>query len=143
MPYSALTSDSRKGVKTDYLGAVDIFGRLVLTIFAITQSTHALLGWKTPYILATFVLGIVVPYRDVVCRTECCLGSAFACITLLAEINDTSTHCPPASLRYLGYLLRQRLTLLPNRLVSFATSCQLDNSDHLGQDTQSCQLADN
>jgi hypothetical protein len=59
MPYSALRNDSRKKVKMDYLGAICIFCGLILTIFAITQSAHATSGWKTPYILATFLLGIM------------------------------------------------------------------------------------
>lgn len=59
MPYSSLANDSRKKVKMYYLGAIFIVCGLVLTIFAITQSTHAPSGWKTPYILATFLLGIM------------------------------------------------------------------------------------
>ena len=59
MPYSALANGSRKKVKMDYIGAICIVCGLVLTIFAITQSAHAPSGWKTPYVLATFLLGIM------------------------------------------------------------------------------------
>ncbi|KAL3487396.1 major facilitator superfamily domain-containing protein [Aspergillus germanicus] len=60
MPYSALANnDSRKKVEMDYLGAICIFCGLILTIFAITQSAHSPSGWKTPYILTTFLLGIL------------------------------------------------------------------------------------
>ncbi|KAJ5963149.1 hypothetical protein N7481_013454 [Penicillium waksmanii] len=59
MPYSALANDYRKKVKMDYLGAICIVCGLVLTIFAITQSAHASSGWKTPYVLAVFLLGIM------------------------------------------------------------------------------------
>ena len=43
----------------DYLGAICIACGLVLTIFAITQSAHAPSGWKTPYVPAIFLLGII------------------------------------------------------------------------------------
>ncbi|KAI2863573.1 hypothetical protein CBS76997_11290 [Aspergillus niger] len=59
MPYSTLANDSRKKVKMDYLGAICIVCGLVLTIFAITQSAHAPSGWKTPYVLVIFLLGIM------------------------------------------------------------------------------------
>ena len=44
-------------VGMDYLGALTIVCGLALTVFAITQSAHASEGWKTPYILACFILG--------------------------------------------------------------------------------------
>lgn len=43
----------------DYVSGVGIVCGLVLTIFAITQSARAPSGWKTPYVLATFLLGIM------------------------------------------------------------------------------------
>ncbi|RAK74706.1 MFS general substrate transporter [Aspergillus fijiensis CBS 313.89] len=59
MPYSTLANDSRRQVKMDYVGGVGIVCGLVFTIFAITQSAHAPSGWKTPYVLATFLLGVM------------------------------------------------------------------------------------
>ena len=43
----------------DYPGAITIICGLTLTVFAITQSAHAPLGWKTPYIPVCFTLGIL------------------------------------------------------------------------------------
>ncbi|CAD0107169.1 unnamed protein product [Aureobasidium uvarum] len=51
--------EQKAAVSMDYLGAFTITAGLVLTVFAITQSAHAASGWKTPYIIACFVLGIV------------------------------------------------------------------------------------
>ncbi|THY24321.1 putative MFS multidrug transporter [Aureobasidium pullulans] len=45
-------------VKMDYAGAATITTGLVLTVLAITQSAHASSGWKTPYIIVCFILGI-------------------------------------------------------------------------------------
>lgn len=41
----------------DWLGVITIVPGLMLVVFAITDSSHALEGWKTPYIYVTFVLG--------------------------------------------------------------------------------------
>lgn len=49
-----------KSVKMDYPGAVTIISGLVLLVFALTESAHAQLGWKTPYIPALFSLGVVL-----------------------------------------------------------------------------------
>lgn len=46
-------------VAMDYFGAVTIVSGLTLVVFAITQSAHASSGWRTPYIPACFVLGIM------------------------------------------------------------------------------------
>lgn len=59
MPYEALSNYERKDVRMDYLGAVFIICGVVLTIFAITESAHASLGWKTPYVLVSFLLGVI------------------------------------------------------------------------------------
>lgn len=48
------------GVKMDWLGAGTTITGLVLFVFAITDSAHASNGWSTPYILVTFILGIVI-----------------------------------------------------------------------------------
>jgi MFS family permease len=41
----------------DWLGAGTIIPGLILIVFALTDSTHAPEGWRTPYILATFLCG--------------------------------------------------------------------------------------
>jgi predicted MFS family arabinose efflux permease len=46
-------------VAMDYFGAVTIVCGLTLVVFAITQSAHASLGWRTPYVPVCFVLGIL------------------------------------------------------------------------------------
>jgi MFS family permease len=48
------------GVKMDWPGAVLIVSGLVLVVFAITDSSHAPDGWKSPYILVTFLLGAII-----------------------------------------------------------------------------------
>ena len=46
-------------VAMDYFGAVTIVCGLTLVVFAITQSAHASMGWRTPYIPVCFVLGML------------------------------------------------------------------------------------
>lgn len=46
-------------VAMDYVGAVTIVCGLTLVVFAITQSAHAPMGWRTPYIPVCFVLGML------------------------------------------------------------------------------------
>ena len=46
-------------VAMDYFGAFIIVCGLTLVVFAITQSAHASMGWRTPYIPVCFVLGIL------------------------------------------------------------------------------------
>ncbi len=41
----------------DWLGTGTIVPGLILVVFALTDSSHAPEGWKTPYILATFLCG--------------------------------------------------------------------------------------
>ncbi|KAL9107305.1 MAG: hypothetical protein Q9227_007757 [Pyrenula ochraceoflavens] len=50
---------SARNVKIDYLGALTIVSGLTLTVFAITQSAHAPSGWRTPYIIVCFALGLL------------------------------------------------------------------------------------
>ncbi|KAJ4286612.1 hypothetical protein N0V88_007976 [Collariella sp. IMI 366227] len=47
-------------IKMDYWGVVTIVPALVLTTFAITDGAHAPQGWKTPYIIVTFILGVLL-----------------------------------------------------------------------------------
>lgn len=46
-------------VKMDYWGAATTVPGLILTTFAITDGAHAPNGWRTPYILVTFILGVL------------------------------------------------------------------------------------
>ena len=45
------------GVQMDWLGSFFIVSGLILTIFAITDASHAPDGWRTPYIYVTLILG--------------------------------------------------------------------------------------
>lgn len=47
-------------VPMDYWGALTIVSGLVLTVFAITESSHAPNGWRTPYIPVLLVVGVVL-----------------------------------------------------------------------------------
>jgi MFS family permease len=49
----------KNAMKMDYLGVITITAGLVLTIFAITQSAHASLGWREPYIILSLIIGIL------------------------------------------------------------------------------------
>ncbi|KAL4807911.1 major facilitator superfamily-domain-containing protein [Aspergillus unguis] len=44
----------------DWWGCVTIVPGLLLIVFAITDGSHAPQGWRTPYVLVTFLLGIVL-----------------------------------------------------------------------------------
>ncbi|KAK4244663.1 major facilitator superfamily domain-containing protein [Corynascus novoguineensis] len=55
----AQTRAENAHVKMDYWGAATIVPGLILTTFAITDGAHAPDGWRTPYIIVTFVLGIL------------------------------------------------------------------------------------
>ncbi|KAK0609702.1 major facilitator superfamily-domain-containing protein [Bombardia bombarda] len=46
-------------VRMDYWGLATIVPGLVLVTFAITDGAHAPQGWRTPYILVTFLLGVM------------------------------------------------------------------------------------
>lgn len=48
------------GVKMDWLGAAALISELVLFVFAIVDSAHAPDGWRTPYIIATFILSMLL-----------------------------------------------------------------------------------
>lgn len=47
-------------IKMDWLGTVLISSGLILVVYAITDSSHAPNGWKTPYIPTLLVLGVVL-----------------------------------------------------------------------------------
>ncbi|KAK4108903.1 MFS general substrate transporter [Canariomyces notabilis] len=47
-------------VRMDWWGVVTIVPGLILTTFAITDGAHAPQGWRTPYIIVTFVLGVLL-----------------------------------------------------------------------------------
>ena len=60
----AVPNDSEErrelGVQMDWLGSFLIVSGLVLVVFAVTDSSHALNGWATPYVYVTLVLGILM-----------------------------------------------------------------------------------
>lgn len=48
------------GIPMDWLGSGLIVSGFVLVIFAITDSSHAPQGWRTPYVYVTLVLGSLI-----------------------------------------------------------------------------------
>jgi len=52
--------DRDHGVDMDYLGMATIVPGLLLIVFAVTDGAHATNGWATPYIIVTFVLGVLL-----------------------------------------------------------------------------------
>lgn len=63
--YLSIPSDrqerkNRKGeVKMDWFGTITIVPALILIVFALTDGSHALNGWATPYVPITFVIGCI------------------------------------------------------------------------------------
>ncbi|KAH8883782.1 MFS general substrate transporter [Thozetella sp. PMI_491] len=49
-----------KGLSMDYWGTATVVPALVLIVFALTEGSHAPDGWRTPYILATFIPGVLL-----------------------------------------------------------------------------------
>lgn len=47
-------------LKMDYLGLATTVPGLILLVFAVTDGAHAPNGWRTPYIIVTFILGILL-----------------------------------------------------------------------------------
>ncbi|KAL3477290.1 major facilitator superfamily-domain-containing protein [Aspergillus californicus] len=47
-------------MKMDWWGCATIVPGLLLVVFAITDGSHAANGWRTPYILVTFIVGIAL-----------------------------------------------------------------------------------
>ena len=64
MSYFAIPSDSaekrKNGIKMDWAGAALIVSGLVLVVFALTDSSHAPDGWRSPYIPTLLVIGILL-----------------------------------------------------------------------------------
>jgi MFS family permease len=62
--YFAIPSDAtekrKNGIKMDWAGAALIVTGLVLVVFAITDSSHAPKGWRTPYIPTLLVVGVLL-----------------------------------------------------------------------------------
>lgn len=61
---SSIPSDraqrKKNGVKMDWLGAALIVSGLTLTVYAITDSSHSLHGWRTPYIPTLLTVGCLL-----------------------------------------------------------------------------------
>lgn len=61
--YFSIPSDLQErknlGVKMDWPGTALISSGLILVVFAITDSSHAPMGWKTPYIYSLLILGVL------------------------------------------------------------------------------------
>jgi MFS family permease len=53
------TDLEKQTAKMDWYGAATIVPGLVLVFYAITDSSHASQGWRTTYILVTFLLGVL------------------------------------------------------------------------------------
>lgn len=62
--YFSIPSDAQerraKRVKGDLYGSILIVTGLILVVFAVTDSSHAPNGWKTPYIYILFILGAAI-----------------------------------------------------------------------------------
>lgn len=56
----ASTRAENANVRMDWWGVATIVPGLILTNFAITDGGHAPQGWKTPYIIVTFILGMLL-----------------------------------------------------------------------------------
>lgn len=54
--------DERKalGIQMDWVGSALIVSGLILVVFAITDASHASQGWRTPYIYALLILGVLL-----------------------------------------------------------------------------------
>ncbi|KAK6214362.1 hypothetical protein LQW54_004411 [Pestalotiopsis sp. IQ-011] len=52
--------DGDAGVRMDWWGVATIVPGISLVVYALTDGTHAPSGWKTPYIIVTFVLGVLL-----------------------------------------------------------------------------------
>ncbi|KAK4129923.1 MFS general substrate transporter [Trichocladium antarcticum] len=56
----ASTRVENPDARMDYWGTVTIVPALILVTYAITDSGHAPDGWRTPYIIVTFILGMLL-----------------------------------------------------------------------------------
>ncbi|KAL4909579.1 hypothetical protein BDW74DRAFT_187634 [Aspergillus multicolor] len=59
MPMIRLPRHS-SNLKMDWWGCITIVPGLILLVFAITEGSHAPDGWRTPYVLVTFLVGIAL-----------------------------------------------------------------------------------
>ncbi|KAL4921339.1 major facilitator superfamily-domain-containing protein [Aspergillus aurantiobrunneus] len=50
----------KSDLKMDWWGCFTIVPGLILVVFAITDGSHASDGWRTPYVLVTFLIGIAL-----------------------------------------------------------------------------------
>ena len=57
---SDIQEHDEMGVEMDWLGSALIVSGLILVVFAVTDSSGAPAGWKTPYIYITLILGILL-----------------------------------------------------------------------------------
>ena len=57
---SDMAEHRKRGITMDWLGAGLIISSLVLIVFAITDSSHAPEGWKTPYIYVLLIVGVLL-----------------------------------------------------------------------------------
>ena len=49
-----------RGEMMDWIGSGLIVSGLILVVFALTDSSHAPQGWKTPYIIFTLIIGVML-----------------------------------------------------------------------------------
>lgn len=54
---SDMAEKRENGIKMDWWGVATIVPGLILIVFAITDSSHAPQGWKTPYVYVTIIIG--------------------------------------------------------------------------------------
>ena len=54
-----LSRPQKEDVVMDYWGLLTIVPALILIIFAITDGAHAPHGWKTPYVIVCFLIGLI------------------------------------------------------------------------------------
>ncbi|KAL4883158.1 major facilitator superfamily-domain-containing protein [Aspergillus karnatakaensis] len=52
--------EEKSTMKMDWWGCFTIVPGLLLVVYAITDGSHAPDGWRTPYIIVTFILGILL-----------------------------------------------------------------------------------
>ncbi|KAI1852023.1 hypothetical protein JX265_008172 [Neoarthrinium moseri] len=52
--------DGDPGVRMDWWGFATIVPGIVLVVYALTDGSHAPNGWATPYIIVTFVVGVLL-----------------------------------------------------------------------------------
>ena len=53
------------GIKMDWMGSILIVAGLILVVFAVTDSSHAPQGWRTPYVYVTLIIGSLALFAAV------------------------------------------------------------------------------